>query len=461
MAANGNANKKETRIDQILSKIPDKLPVPSESTDWILLKLAGMKPTDVLTAEKRKTLINCVISSTGAFIALIVSSIVIYIASTDDKALTEGFFKYAVFIVVPIVIGAALVLPIFTQKFNVKTLAMNGFIACVFFFALYQYQQNKTPESVIFVRYAVYGLTVFAIIVALAIAYRVYYRYIHNTQGWIGVINQISFYLPCLLIEFIEYIKSEIGITPNTVLVLLGIEVLVFGLVFALPELYKVVSRAATSKPTSHVILAEPVFLNTETKLTDYKLLSLDVTGETDPFSPDYKYRRQYTVSFWCYLNNNHSSRNYHPVLRLGRSDEVGGKPLITYSNMNGKYRIYLTNQSDQHQYEVQLPTQKWNYFVITYDGNRVDLFTNGNLVKTFKLNDGSITRPDYSVADTITAGINPDSANLPSMYQTSPPVGASGAICNVAYHTRPLTQREIITEYNQYMYQNPPTPTP
>jgi hypothetical protein len=464
MAANGTNNaanlKNKGAAETLLSKATGKLPVSVDSADWILKKMAGMRPTDVLTSEKRKSLLRCALSYGGAFVGLILSAITIYIASTDDKALTDGFFKYMILIILPIIIGSALVLPIFQQRFNMKMLVMNGFIGLVFVMAMYTYQQTKNPASVKFMRYTIYGLAFLSVIVGMAIAFKIFYRYIHSTHGWVSVVFQILFYLPCLVLEFIEFIKAEIGVAPNTVFVLLVIEAVLITSFFVIPPAYNWVYSAVMPKPNDNLILKDPIFLNTEAILADNKMLST-TPNKDDVGLSTFSYRANYTVSFWAYLNHNNDP-NENPILCLGQKDEMGGKPLVSYSVAKGNYRMYLTNQlavdGPSPQFEMHLPLQKWNYFVFSYDEDQVHIFVNGDLVKTYKFDE--TTRPSYSEGDSIIAGMNPGAKirNAPGG-QSATTYGASGSICHVRYYTSPITQREVVSEYNLYMYSNPPVP--
>jgi hypothetical protein len=463
MAANASVKSKRVDINaNITTNVKDMLSgiKGTDTADWILMKMAGMKPTDVLTIEKRKSLMKCAMSYAGAFIGLILSSITIYIASTDDKALTEGFFKYMFLIIVPIIVGCALILPIFNQRISMKTLLTNGFILFVFILAMYNYQQTKNPASVKFMRYATYGIAFLSVIVGLAIGFRVFYRYINSSQGLVAVVFQILFYIPCLLLELIEYIKYEIGIAPKTVSVLFAIEAVLITLYFVIEPLYNWVYSKVMPKPSDNLIMKDPMFLNIESTIANSTLLSTNTTKDDNGLST-FSYRANYTVSFWANLNHTKDT-NENPILCLGQKDELGGKPLITYSGGKGNYRMYLTNQLEadipQPQLEMHLPLQKWNHFVFSYDGNNVHIFINGDLVKTYKFD--NINRPTYSIGDTIITGMTPGNPirNAPSN-QLPNTLGASGSICHVRYHTRPITQREVITEYNMYMYSNPPVP--
>ena len=459
VVAKGNAMLK----GKILDNIPKKIPTVAESSDWLLKKMAGMKPTDILTPDKKSSLIRCAMAYGGAFIALIITSITIYIASTDDKALTEGFFKYMVFIIGPIVIACYLVLPIFDQRVSMKTLAMNGFIALVLAGSLYTYYNTKHPASILFARYAVYGIAFLSVIVGMALAFKVFYRYISNARGWFGIFFQVLFFLPCLLSDAIDYLMADFRSAPSTITILVILEVILIGLFFVYPKITALYSYYFPSKTASTVILGDPVYFNKETTLADYKLLTLE-NAVDNPFLQKYRYRRVYTVSFWAYLNNDNDN-SPKPIFRLGDKTEQGGKPLIMYTT-GGNYDMYLTNQGATSTdslvgiptYSTNLPGQKWNYFVFSYDSNHVDIFINGNLEKTVKLDVAVL--PTYGPSDIIVSGMSNDGFSgywgYDAGYGTK---GASGALCNVNYHPTLMSQRDIITEYNKYMYSNPPTP--
>lgn len=408
--------------------------------DWILKKMAGMNPKDPLTPARKKELTECAMNYGGAFIALIITSITIYIASTDDKALTEGFFKYMVFIILPILVGAYLVLPIFKTRLNASTISVNVFIMMVLILSLYQFYRNKSPASVLFVKYAIYGVAFLSIIIGLAVLQKIWLRFNYNSRGWFAVTMQIIFFIPCLLLEFIEYIKYEIGIAPNTVYVLLAIEAIIIGLYVFIPKIIK------PNNTNTSVLLNDPVFLNTGKIIGNQSVLLVDPIT-TSPFIDDANFRVNYSISFWAYLNPN--GNNPGSVLRLGNASESGGKPQMLYAN--GKYIFYFTNDTS-NPYELNLPSQKWNFFVITYNNNKVDLFVNGNLEKTL-----IVSPPYYSPGDNIEVGSDPSDNGVLGIDYTTKTSNVSGAICNVKYHKTPMSQYQIISEYNLLMSKNPP----
>jgi hypothetical protein len=423
---------------------PPSSSIISTGPEWFLKYLAGLNPKEQLTPEKTAELMTCTMKYGGAFLLLIVSSITIYVASTDDKALTEGFFKYMVFLIVPIVIASFIVLPIFSQKMNRTTMILNGIHLIVFILAIYVFYQTKSPESVWFLKYAIYGFTVLFLIVALAIVYKIIIRYIYNSRSWGYVIIQLIFYIPCLLLDFIEYLKNELKIAPNTTYILFAVELAIILLYFLIVRLSKYVP-----KTTTKALANDPVFLNNVTELADSSTLSIEPTEDT-AIATQINYRANYSVSFWAFINQPTEPITVFllgdPQYRDGSNNfQITGKPRVMYEN--GQYTFYLTARPEKSsyrgpQFKMSLPSQKWNHFVISYDENKVNVFINGNLEKTYKF--ATNEQPTYTNHDVISVGSNIPNKNV-------------GAICNVQYYTVPVGQYEVITEYNLLMMKTPP----
>ena len=447
-----------TNTPGILSKTKGMITKNAEPTmEWILKKMAGMSSKEVLTAAKQNELTTCAWNYLWAFIALIVVAVTGYIASTDDKALTDSFFTYMICMVLPILVAVYLALPIFKSKVSGGVLTVNIFIFVIMVLAITLFYKNKDPASMEIVKYAIYVGAFFSVIIGLALAYKLFGRFAYNSRGWYGVILQIILFLPCLLLDFIEYVKQELRVAPSTVYVLIAIECILLLVLYVLPKLMK--PRYSKSTTT---ILKEPVFLNERQQIADYKVLALDDVV-ANPFLQEVRFRTNYSISFWAYLNPKGTVSM--PILRLGDQSDPGGKPVVSYAN--GKYTFQFTNQKSSNQkssnnesipsHEVVLPSQKWNFFVITYNDHTVDLFVNGNLEKTY-----DIELPTYGPGDVIEVGYTPSRAASDMMgidYSASSATDSlSGAICNVNYYKTPMTQRQIVTEYNLLMFKNPPT---
>jgi hypothetical protein len=89
------------------------------------------------------------------------------------------------------------------------------------------------------------------------------------------------------------------------------------------------------------------------------------------------------------------------------------------------------------------MPSQKWNNIVFNYSSNKVDLFINGILEKTFIFDDSNKI-PVYADNDVIRCG---------------QPNGLYGAICNIVYTKENLLNNQIVNNYNILMLKNPPLP--
>jgi hypothetical protein len=88
------------------------------------------------------------------------------------------------------------------------------------------------------------------------------------------------------------------------------------------------------------------------------------------------------------------------------------------------------------------MPNQKWNNIVINFNNNNtVDVFVNGNLERTFE-----------SRMRNITSNVTQNAINIGSNN------GLYGAICNINYYAIPLTQGQIVQQYNLLYNKNPPT---
>ena len=103
-------------------------------------------------------------------------------------------------------------------------------------------------------------------------------------------------------------------------------------------------------------------------------------------------------------------------------------KNKMTDFDSEGNRIIYLNNN---------LLLQKWNNLIINYNGGTLDIFLNGELVKS------SIEVVPYYTFENLTIGEND---------------GIKGGICNVIYFRRALTSQNIYYIYNTVKNRDPPT---
>jgi hypothetical protein len=160
----------------------------------------------------------------------------------------------------------------------------------------------------------------------------------------------------------------------------------------------------------------------------------------------------QYSISFWLFIdsnapNTNPSYNHYTSLLNYGGKpnilykaktntlmitmeqkdlDKDGKNKLLEFDD-NGN-RIIYTNQN--------VLLQKWNNIIIQFNGGTLDIFLNGELVKS------SIEVIPYMNLDTLTIGSDG---------------GVNGGICNVVYYKNPLTITNIYYIYKNVKDKNPP----
>ena len=383
----------------------------------------------------QKDLINTI----PMFIFVVLISVVIYYANTDATALTSTAYKYALFIFIPFLLLMAYNLSTKSPEY-----AFIGLLAlCIIMvIGIYLWMSMNKTSMYMFSFFTKYLLIPLIVLVGFAIFYKMIMEYISNLSGVSGFITELIFFIPCLLIEFLEYIKQQFNITPNSVYILFVIEILLILLYIYLP---KIVSNAIKRKST--VLLNKPVFLSKEKLISTSKIGLLETKNSLDQAINTMNYRTNYSISFWTMINTHSNSNisyvNKNNIFKYGHIDSVNNrnyKPYVSYViDKTGDNYIFQFSNTDDSVYKISLPTQKWHNFVFNYNNSRVDLFINGKLEKTYEF---SNNLPVYSSADEIIVG----NEN-----------GLDGAICNVQYFTVPLTNTDIANLYNLYMMKNPP----
>jgi hypothetical protein len=280
------------------------------------------------------------------------------------------------------------------------------------------------------------------VLVGFAIFYKMIMNYLNTLTGVSGFIADIIFFIPCMLVDLLEYMKQQFKITPSIVYILFIIEILLILLYIYLPS---IVSKSLKTKST--VLLNNPVYLSSEKLLATSKVGELDNTNSNNQTTTTMNYRTNYSISFWSIINTRSNSNisyvNENTIFKYGHIDSNNNKnykPYVSYKidETGDNYTFHFSNSKDSV-YKVSLPTQKWHNFVFNYNNSRVDLFINGKLERTYEFSDDL---PVYSSSDEIIVG----NEN-----------GLDGAVCNVQYFTVPLTNTDIANMYNLYMLKNPP----
>jgi hypothetical protein len=317
-------------------------------------------------------------------------------------------------------------------KTKQETYIVSIFITSVVVICLLIYfVMNVTPSQVLFTQYIFMILLGFIVIIGLAMIFLMFKHYFKTMSGWPGFFVRLVFFIPCLMIDFIQFIKNQMEIKTNNVYILFILELLlILGYVY-LPMIIK-----KTTLKKGIVLLKDSRFLDKEYTITNDTIVKLPKKSKEDPL----KYRHNFAISMWVYVNPQSTSfqsySNETNIINMNNN-----KPRITYINNidniheKDKFVIYFNDNKQI----IENKGQKWNNIVINCNSTIIDIFINGNLEKTFNL----LEPLDYTNAGTITLGSNN---------------GLDGAICNIMYYKQLLSKNEIANSYNLLMFNNPPT---
>jgi len=241
--------------------------------------------------------------------------------------------------------------------------------------------------------------------------------------SWLSLFYNIVTYLPCLMINLVDYIKYQYNITTKPIVILLIIELAIIASYFIIPYIItKIVTHNATR------LLKEPVGTNISTRLGEFQTLN---------YKED-NINYHYAVSCWVYLNSmppetNSSYEEYTSLLN------IGNKPNILYNVSKNKLMIKVKMSNDDERIICNLDVlkyQKWNNIVVNYDGGILDVFINNELVATQK------EVIPYKEYDVIESGSEP---------------GISGGICNIMYFNDSISRNKISWLYHSAKHFNPP----
>jgi len=391
---------------------------------------------------------------------IVLISIVLYFTSSDNsKAFNYSTIGFMIMTFVVLGITIYYFYPSMKNKSTDLTItyimaALITFASTISWIFLTIDQKNLQSLGTIF-----FFMSIVAVIIGLAILFYIFGDYFKQRRGIVGLIINFIFFIPCLLLDFVEFIKRELSMTTKTEYILLLCEiVLIIGYFFAV----RLINSSLESSTV--YLLKNPVFLNKQTVLLNNATSlsvqkdansSLNTGTTTNSFynyidASSHLYSSNFAISLWLYLNV--QTREF--TTDKGDAYEAtifsygSGKPKMKYTNdiydtnNRDKINFYFTDSAMTPNYQKTIPSQKWNNIVFNYSSNKVDLFINGNLETTFYFDEKN-KRPVYVETDNITTGQNNQ--------------GIYGAICNVIYYKSNMLNSEIVNDYNFLMLKNPP----
>jgi hypothetical protein len=303
----------------------------------------------------------------------------------------------------------------------------------------------------------------------------------HLTKSIIGVkllklLWSCIIYIPCLFLDLLQGSQSAVGDTTRPIWIIVAIELLLIAILYGGPYLINYIGAAASPIVAAPVSLKELYDTNLTTQSKEifiYHNTGTDRSPEDKAANcpAEEKMRYEYSISGWFILNNNVTTNtsdldifNFGNVPRLTYNPSKnelrilcntvgtdGGQSTPSYEVYNSRknYKAFIGGGNDTEDTKTKLktliddedldadiPLQRWNYFVINYNGKTMDFFLNNKLV-----NRSDFIMPDIQLAP-ITVGAK---------------TGLNGSICNFAFHKYPLTKEQIRWTYNMLKTQNPP----
>ena len=359
-------------------------------------------------------------------------------SSEDPLSLTSDYNNY----LFPLVVGLIVLIPtVFLGKESLNNSYYVGMIIgtiVALFGTVFYFYSNINNSAFSLANYIISGVVSLGILIGLAIVFYFYSSYLKRQEGWGGFFVHFLFYVPCLILDFYNYIRRELELTTNVVYYLFITEIVLIFLYNYIPT---IVSKLSLKQGTP--LLEGTAFLDIEKPLISS--YDLKLTAEKDDINSPVVYRKNYSLSMWIMVNthseNKVSYANETPIFNYGN-----GIPKITYvkkepHNNKEILKVYFTNSEDNNSsYTVEIDTQKWNQFVFNYTANSVDLFLNGTLEKTFRFDHNN--PPIHTANDMVVIGAND---------------GLDGAISNIRYYVGNLSRSQVTNSYNLLMKKNPP----
>jgi hypothetical protein len=371
------------------------------------------------------------------FLIITLGFVVMQFASADSNTLNSKSYIYALSVIIPLLLSIVMVYNFGPNEPNVAFTAFMIISIIAFFGVIFYFYSSLSLTTFTFMSYVINAIFLIIVLLALAMFFYIFSQYLKNFEGISGFIINFLFYIPCLLIDFFNYIRREFALTHNVIYIMFVVEVILILLYIYIPKLVNIIASN-----DGYALLKDSMFLDSQEILVNGPQQIQPASLSDEQLNKN----QRYTFSMWVFLNeqpNNYSSYSNERTI----FDYGNGKPKLTYYNNiasdkdKDKYIIYFTNNTAGiMKYEITLPSQKWNNIVFNYLSPKVDLYINGVLERSFNF---ANNMPTYNSSDLVIVGSND---------------GLDGAICNIRYYTTPLTSSQISNNYNLLMFQNPPT---
>lgn len=461
-------------IGYVASKFPGMLPTGSSSPDMITLFKLLLFPFYWVISM----FINHPIASIGGFMVFAALGLLLYKSSFDinDFMASQKGTVATLFImfIVSLVIFGIYYMNSSTADMVEGTTSYGQFIGktgmgiavIVCLVGVIMYFLNSHSKLITIASLVQYGITALTYITGIAIVIALVRTLFSTSRKMGGSIFQVSrdpdsnwvinvlklianllFYLPCLILDFVDMAKEQYALTTSPMLLLLAAEAAFILIGRFLPSLVaKVVNHTGVQ------ILSAPISMTTSVPITTYDVqfvnaqgVSFIPTSSGSTMVPLKNYN--YGVSAWFYIHpqppnmNANYSDGYINMMRFG---EFG--PSVQFSPKTNTIQFMLYGKPIELNKNETLtvsdvPLQTWNNIVINSDKGMVDIFINNKLVYS-----GNNVPDDKTNASAAIFNVELGQAD-----------GVHGEICNVVLNTEPFTKPEIMWLYKTNRTLNPP----
>lgn len=363
-----------------------------------------------------------------------------------EKIFSEEYFLY-IFLGLPILFVLFRIMNSYNEKKTwfetlledpkMLIIKVIGLILFIVFFS-WTINSKNTGEVMVFVNIFFFAIVILGVLTFL----RIFKSIVHSWEGWTGIIGRVVFFIPCMISDFFFYLMEQFTKSPFVVYVLIAIEILLILMYKFLPDLFKKIQQRDVTE-----LQKNPVLIQNEKILVNYnKKVSKKISSFTsnDLMSSNTKINptdKTFALSLWFYVVG--MSTNKYPyneeanIFKICDNAKSNYHPKIVYDGSKNMCKVYCS-AVDVAEFKITL--QKWVHFAISYNMNNIDIFVNGELVKT-------VPRAKNSVVFTPT-----DNAVVGQKD------GLFGGVCNVVYFEKPLTKQEIKFNYELNKGLDPPT---
>jgi hypothetical protein len=335
-----------------------------------------------------------------------------------------------------------------------------------------------------------YGITALIYIVGIAIVIGVFRAMFSMSRKMGGSVFQVSensnwvinvlkllgnvlLYLPCLMLDFVDMLKEQYGLTTRPYLILLAAQALFILAGLYLPSL---VTKAINH--TGVQIVSAPISMTVSTKITRYTVQFVDSKGVVShasgpnplpPFSPTTTpaptptskptdinlHNYSYGVSAWFYIHPQPPNTQSKPdtqinMFKFGNDGAIG--PKVSYNQKTNILYIEMSGSGATIPPITDIPLQRWNNIVINSDKGALDIFMNGKLVYT-----GTHLQPANNAAHNVIIGNGMAGDENKKDDEKDKTFGIQGELCNMVLKQDPFTNAEIAWFYKTNKMLNPP----